>query len=652
METISGHSNPRPRRSRSRLVCQRCHARKVKCDLSLQLRTGSICTNCDKRDEVCERREQPKSLKNRRRLPSQTPVIPSHTLSPAQHSSDANSPSSSIFDAAVALERVSQSELPTPPAPVHSPPATPDQQGFIGEFTVFPLQGPRSYEMPAMASSPLKTIEARIQSSTGADQLPPKSMVEALSSIYFKYLYHRVPVVDRHQVTTCPSMLLQQSLCLAGSVLRHPRSTKSLTESERFYARAKALFYSNHERDPLTILQSVCLLTLWTVTPPSVVTIDSGWSWLGLAIRFAFQIGLHRESTYPQRTSPGCARRVAWFLFVQDKLNTVCFGRPPMILSQDFDLRPPSVEDFEEPDSKEALLFVVYTNLMTILAKMLPLQPRDQTKTPEQALCILSELKDWVGNLPEHLRMTNDSGTRQYDRAFYEILTWYLTCILTYFHVYGRFFRPSVNSTMTLVASSCMIRLYQEMDYRDDINYLMAISNWSIMVASLPQLNNLWSENNSSNQPIPDSLALEELDILLEILDQRTAKFPGSRAIHDKVSKIRTIILSCGPSSIPLSTRPTLDLPDHATDPWPPNWGNYTTIPSVHEMFPFPKDLSPRLELLSSMEADEFSNSVFEHFTDWSFENFLNVEDLNSHTRMHQHPPMTDCAPLENAIHG
>ncbi|KLJ10483.1 hypothetical protein EMPG_14137 [Blastomyces silverae] len=630
MEVVSGHPISRPRRSRSRVVCQRCHARKVKCDLALRLRTGDICTNCDKRDEICERREQPKPQKNRRRQPSQVPAVPSHTPSPAQNSSEVNSPSSSIFDAAAALERVRQSERPTPPPPVHSPWTTPEQQGYIGEFTVFPLQGPRSNEIPVMAGSPLKTIEARIQSSTGADQLPPKSMIEALNSIYFKYLYHRVPVVDRQQVTACPSMLLQQSLCLAGSVLRHPRSTKSLAESELFYARAKALFYSNHEHDPLTILQSVCLLTLWTVTPPSVVTIDSGWSWLGLAIRFAFQIGLHRESTYPQRASPGCARRIAWFLFVQDKLNTVCFGRPQMILSQDFDLRPPSVEDFEDPESKDALLFVLYTNLMTILAKMLPLQPRDHTKTPEEALSILLELRDWVGNLPVHLHISNDSGTRRYDRGFYEVLTWYFTCIITFFHVHGRFFRPSVNSTITLVASSCIIRLYQEMGYRDDINYLMAISNWSMMVASLPQLNNLWSENNSNTEPIPDSLSLEELDILLEILDQRIVKFPGSKTILDKVSRIKTIILSCGPSSIPLSNLPLPDLPDNANDPWPLGWGNYTTIHNVHEMFPFPKELSPRMDLLSTMEADEFSNNVFEHFTDWSFENFLDLEDFNS----------------------
>ncbi|OJD11896.1 hypothetical protein AJ78_07426 [Emergomyces pasteurianus Ep9510] len=648
MAVVAGHPTSRPPRSRSRVVCQRCHARKVKCDLALRLRTGDICTNCDKRDEVCERREQPNSQKNRRRQPSQIlPVVPAHTLSPAQNSSEVNSPSSSVFDAAAVLGSVSQGERPAPPTPVHSSPETPEQQGYIGEFTVFPPEGPRSYEIPAMAGSPLKVIEAQIQSFAGADQLPPKSMIEALSSIYFKYLYHRVPVVDRQQLTTaCPSMLLQQSLCLAGSVLRHPRATKSLAESESFYARAKALFYSNHEHDPLTILQSVCLLTLWTVTPASVVTIDSGWSWLGLAIRFAFQIGLHRESTYPQRASPGCSRRIAWFLYVQDKLNTVCFGRPQMILAQDFDLRPPSVEDFEDPESKDALLFVLYTNLMTILAKMLPLQPRDLTKTPEHALSTLLELKNWVGSLPVHLRIFDDSGTRCYDRGFYEVLTWYFTCIITFFHVHGRFFRPSVNSTITLVASSCIIRLYQEMDYRDDINYLMAISNWSMMVASLPQLNNLWSENNSNPEPIRDSLSLEELNILLEILDQRTVKFPGSKAILDKVSRIKTIILSCGPSSIPLSNLPQPDLPDNANDPWSPSWGNYATIPSVHEMFPFPKELSPRLDLLSTMEADEFLNGVFDHFTDWSFENFLNLEDFIAHTGMQQRLPTADCAPL------
>jgi hypothetical protein len=454
-------------------------------------------------------------------------------------------------------------------------------------------------------------------------------MTEALGSLYFKYLYHRIPVVDHQDVASVgSSTLLQQSLCLAGSVLRHPKSTKSLVESEKFYARAKVLFYSNHEHDPLTILKAVCLLTLWTVTPPAVVTIDSGWSWLGLAIRFAFQIGLHKESTYPQRSSPGCARRIAWFLYAQDKLHTICFGRPQMIQLQDFDLRPPSVTDFENPEDGQALQFVLYTKLMMILAQMLPLQQRDPAATSEKALVIISDLKEWVGNMILDLHIFDHSGRLIYDRALYEILTWYFTCVISFFHVHGRFFHPSVISTITLVASSCIIRLYQEMDYRDEINYLMPINNWSMMVASLPQLSSLRHENNAVTSAEHDSgidpLSLEELDILLEIMAERTIKFPGAGAVLAKIRRFRAEIVSQGVSSNAL-----FGIHEPIKNPWPWNERAYVTIPEIPELFPFPKEISPRMDLLYTMEVDEFPTGLFENFTDWSIENFFNLDDFN-----------------------
>ncbi|KAJ5408399.1 hypothetical protein N7509_002282 [Penicillium cosmopolitanum] len=624
MAAVSSPGNRQIHRSRSRVVCQRCHARKVKCDLILHLRDGGICTNCEKRAEICRKREQPKPSKPQRHRPSQVPVTSGLS---SQDSIGTTSPSPSLIQDGEVSRFPEQ--IPGSALPVHSSPATSDNQGYIGEFSVLSTQGPLSCETPAVVGVLSKCIEAQIQTSTGADQLPPKSLTEALSSLYFKYLYHRIPVVDHQDVASvCSSTLLQQSLCLAGSVLRHPKSTKSLVESERFYARAKALFYSNHEHDPLTILKSVCLLTLWTVTPPAVVTIDSGWSWLGLAIRFAFQIGLHKESTYSQRSSPGCARRIAWFLYAQDKLHTICFGRPQMIQLQDFDLHPPSVTDFENPEDGQALQFVLYTKLMTILAQMLPLQQRDPTATSEKALAILSELKDWVGNMTLHLHIFDNSGILIYDRALYEILTWYFTCVISFFHVHGRFFHPSVISTITLVASSCIIRLYQEMDYRDDINYLMPINNWSMMVASLPQLSSLRHENNTvtiaEHDTGIDPLSLEELDILLEIMAERTIKFPGAGAVLEKIRRFRTEIISHGASSNAL-----FGLHEPSKYPWSSNERTYATIPRIHELFPFQKEISPRMDLLYTMETDEFPSGLFENFTDWSIENFFNLDDFN-----------------------
>lgn len=137
---------------------------------------------------------------------------------------------------------------------------------------------------------------------TEADRLPPQPRIDALASTYFKYLYHRVPVVSHSDILSpCPSQLLQQAVCLAGSMLRHPETPQGTIQSEQYYVNAKTLFYNNHEKDPMTVLKALCLLSLWNMTPPAVITIDCSWNWLGLAIRLAFQMGLHKETTCIER---------------------------------------------------------------------------------------------------------------------------------------------------------------------------------------------------------------------------------------------------------------------------------------------------------------------------------------------------------------
>ncbi|KAL4894138.1 fungal-specific transcription factor domain-containing protein [Aspergillus ambiguus] len=542
-------------RNRSRIVCLRCHARK----------NGRPCTNCEKRSEDCRRREHAK-LQRQSQHRSSPGGLPD-----ASELGCSTTPAPILMGPVQELDNAEHDEERRC-LPAQQPPTTSsDDLGYIGEFSDSQVVGHYS-----------QSVEAQMLAAARADELPPRPLLEALISSYFKYLYHRIPVVDR-----------RDSLCLAGSVL----------QSERFYTKAKTLFYTNNERDPLTIVKALCLLTLWNVTPPAVVTIDCSWNWLGLAIRLAFQMGLHRESTYQHRRAAGCARRIAWFLYAQDKMLSACFGRPQMMKPHDFDLRRPLITDFEGPENGKARLFILYTDLTTILAKMMPFQNRAMSSTPEE-----------VSSIPPDLRLMDDDGMRIYDRAFYEILIWYLTCIITLFHVHGRFFHPMTRSTIGLVASSCIIRLYQEMDFRDDINYLAAINNWSMMVASLPQLHDIRREsqtNVNAGDGAPDKntsidpLSLEELDIILEILTQRTVKFPGANAIVERILRLKSEALCTNGSTHPL---PELD--DIHGDPQNPNWR------------------TPRMELLSTLEAEESTNGLFDSLSTWSVENLLSLDDF------------------------
>lgn len=177
-----------------------------------------------------------------------------------------------------------------------------------------PLQG---HAVPESVGSMRDTFSKELLRAVGATSLPPKSQIEAYADSYFQHLYHRAPIIDRADVSTGqPSIIMSQTMCVIGSVLRHSGIHSPLEESEAYYCRVKALLYTNHEPDQRKVLKALCILAFRNITPPKVVSLDCSWQWIGIATRLAHQMGFHREETYSQIPNPGNARRIMWFLFV------------------------------------------------------------------------------------------------------------------------------------------------------------------------------------------------------------------------------------------------------------------------------------------------------------------------------------------------
>lgn len=193
-----------------------------------------------------------------------------------------------------------------------------DQSGYIGEQSLmsFSSSAPRC-AMANTGSFP-EHIHDEILRVTGAVSVPSPPKVQVFADTYFQHLYHIAPVIDRADLAAQgASILLQQVICLIGSQLRYPRDHQSPTPlSESCYLKIKTLIYTKQEHDNLALLKTLCILCFWIVTPPMVVTLDSSYHWLGVAVRLAYQMGLHRESRYSKFSNPGVVRRIMWFLFV------------------------------------------------------------------------------------------------------------------------------------------------------------------------------------------------------------------------------------------------------------------------------------------------------------------------------------------------
>jgi len=205
-------------------------------------------------------------------------------------------------------------------------PTTTYPQAYVGDISVMsPVTSQQEQlQLPAAVRSTRDSFSSALVRTTGATSLPPQGKIDALVGIYFKHLYHRAPILDRKDLLVGKSsVLLLQSLCLIGTLLRHPGIESTFEEREKYYCKVKALLYVNHEKDYHTVLKCLCFLLFRNFTPPRVVSLDCSWHWMGMAVRLAQQMGLHRESTYASLQNPGNARRIMWFLFVSSFSNVL-----------------------------------------------------------------------------------------------------------------------------------------------------------------------------------------------------------------------------------------------------------------------------------------------------------------------------------------
>ena len=194
----------------------------------------------------------------------------------------------------------------------------PERPSYLGERSLMSCSPPSLANAADTGNKFGEIVNDEFLKATGALSLPPRKMIEALAESYFKLLFHRMAIVDKSDVLVGASpLVLSQGVCLAGSLLRHKRSSSLLESGEVFYIKAKTLLSIGYEKDNLTVLQSLCFLSLWNVPPATVVSLDGSWHWLGMAMRLALQMGIHRDSTCVQMPKPGLTRRIAWFLFVR-----------------------------------------------------------------------------------------------------------------------------------------------------------------------------------------------------------------------------------------------------------------------------------------------------------------------------------------------
>ncbi|KEF58535.1 uncharacterized protein A1O9_06461 [Exophiala aquamarina CBS 119918] len=382
---------------------------------------------------------------------------------------------------ATSTQSAERSELPRS--------ASPGSVGYLGEESMM-LQNPSALQFDDETEAETAEFYAKTLLSTGAAALPSQMLVAALTDAYFEHIHLHQPLVDRTDFERFQSPLLVHSVCMLASAYGHRRGGISqLSAAKKYYLKAKLLLATEHERNKLVVLKALCLMTCRSMTGPTVICLDSLWHWLGAASRFAIHMGLHKEATYSGNQDAGTRRRMWWHLFNQDKLVSFCYGRPLMIHMHDTDVQPLSQSDFpeEHPDNN---IFIERTKVCMIFGQL-----ADGRYNPNLSygdmVPIGQAFETWVCELPAELTLQR-TDSKPYRRVVSELHILYYACLLIYQLSLMKV--EPVSSSVRATFEECVqtasqiIRVFEEIQCRNDLLYMAPINAWFCYLAGVVQI--------------------------------------------------------------------------------------------------------------------------------------------------------------------
>ncbi|EIW71458.1 hypothetical protein TREMEDRAFT_67782 [Tremella mesenterica DSM 1558] len=201
-----------------------------------------------------------------------------------------------------------------------------------------------------------------------------------LFDIFFDHMSPHVPLLYRDFHT--PDLVLQRSqfLCTVICAISARYYTKNPDLHARLSAHAKRLAFEVPSRGykSVEVCQAYLLLSLWTLGPEKTFEQDRTWLMLGMAIRMATDLNLHRKSVVSGLdTDEGRARDLeiinrerTWLLcFILDRSISAQMGKP-YTLREDYIIRNACEaswhqQRFSLPSDRALAAYVVLQQIMS-----------------------------------------------------------------------------------------------------------------------------------------------------------------------------------------------------------------------------------------------------------------------------------------------
>ncbi|KIW10718.1 hypothetical protein PV08_10017 [Exophiala spinifera] len=460
---------------------------------------------------------------------------------------------------------------------------------------------------PSFLTDTPKTLDMILQVSE-ADILPPQPLRGALIDSFFRCLADSFPMIERDELDSPrASTLLQQAVCFAGSLIRPSSPQWSLGDTKALYDKVMLLISIHYERNALTVLKAMCLLTLWSPKSPNRVSLVGPWHVTGSALRLAIQMGMHCKSTLLGKADTSCRLKIIWMLHASDCVLSMVYGRPPLLRPEDLDI-PVLTKDNYSVLTQGALAFMADMTLSRIMGEIAELTSRSRLSS-EQQQQFHESLKSWVCGLPAEISLYAEGIRMPYHFSTFEVHIAYLGTIILLQVLTPGSGKQLVCSIASVIAAVTMADLYEDILCRDQAPFLAAIHGFFCTVAAIPLL------QYKPASPEWETRRVASLDVICSVVSNLENKFGLAFTASRKIAQLK-------------SDRANVIEPQNSTANGSPGPGNYrlgtSEMAELEALFPSLNHWCPGLETIAAgVDADIVQDSMTPTLDSWNMDTVL-----------------------------
>lgn len=257
-----------------------------------------------------------------------------------------------------------------------------------------------------------------------------------------------------------------------------------LSSPREHYERARQLFHAERSLDVWNLLRAAIFLSY---ADNSILgsSMDGSFWWIGIAIRLAQDLRLHRKPRSQGTTeATGLQRRIWWTLYARERTAALFQGRPCIIDEDYCNVDLPQVSDFPAAKSYQAQIFVHWVSLCRTMGQVQKyMLDTRQNGNIMPTSSIATSLTTWLDSLPATIRLPMlGTETMAFESDVHLLHLPYLTLVsLTYLSTSGP--RQAQISVAAILAATCTARIIQDFLLRGSVDVLPEDTGWSIAIA-------------------------------------------------------------------------------------------------------------------------------------------------------------------------